>query len=284
MSSEEKGTMNTVGNMYYLTVKDYAQAIGVLREYTVIILLSFAKHSSLLRESIIRNFIARGITCLESILHIYQLNNLQDCWTLHRSLLDRLFHLRALQDEAAFETFEKWSFVQRFEAKNRAFSDPSGKQKLGPELLGFTEDEKKRYAKLKREQICWSRPKAEKVAKKMDLPFLYKYGYDYGSTHVHPMADDGEEDFQKLVGLLSGPRLGQVVVLHNSFLVQVLLIQEALNASSLHWRAIIYDFLDHCILLLENGSDEYLTTFAKIANQDSDFKWCTFPSNKQVGT
>jgi hypothetical protein len=275
--------MSTIGNMHFLSVKDYAQAVEVLHKYTAIILLSFAKHSSLLKESIIKNFIARGMTCLESILHLYQLNNLQDCWTLHRSLLDRLFHLRALQDETAFETFEKWSFVQRFEAKNRAFSDPSVKQKLGPELLGFAEDEKKRYARLKQEQICWSRPKAEKVAKKMDLPFLYKYGYDYGSTHVHPMADDGEEDFQKLVGLSLGPQFGQEVVLHNSLLVQVLLVQEGLNVSDLHWRAVIYDFLDQCRLLLENGSDEYLTTFAKIANQDSDFEWCTFPSSRQGG-
>jgi len=266
--------MNIVDSTHYLPAEGYVQAIEILRGYTGIVLLSFAKHSSESREAIIRNFIARGMACLESILQIWRLGNFQDCWILHRSLLDRLFHLRALWDRDEFDIFEKWSFVRQFEDKNCLLSDPEVRKKLKPEVLSFSTREKKRYAQIKQENISWSRPKAEQMAKEMDLLFLYKFGYDYASTHVHPMANDGEEDFLRLTGLSSGSRPGQMVVLHNSFLVQILLTQEGLNASSLRWRAIVYDFLEHCMLLLASGSQEYLKTFAKIASLGSDFEWC----------
>ena len=192
-------------------------------------------------------------------------------------MLDRLFHLRNLRDQDAFDVFEKWSFIRQYEAKNRILSDPEMRKKLKPEALSIGIDEKKRYAQIKQENISWSRPKAKQIAKEMDLPFLYLLGYDYGSTHIHPMANDGEEDFLRLTGMLSGPRSDQRVVLHNSIVVQTLVVQEGLNASKLNWRAIVYDFLDHIRLLLESGSEQYLRTFAKMVNLGPDFKWCQTP-------
>jgi hypothetical protein len=136
---------------------------------------------------------------------------------------------------------------------------------------------------IKRENANWSRPKAERIAKKMNLPFLYALGYDYASTHVHPMANDGEDDFLRITRTARRSTADQITVLHNSVVILLLLIQTGLNASDLHWRAVLYDFLDHCILLLERGSREYTTTLAKIENAGLDFPWCQMPSASRDG-
>ncbi len=39
------------------------------------------------------------------------------------------------------------------------------------------------------------RAKAAAIAKDMVMQFLYQYGYDYAFTHVHPMANDDQDDF-----------------------------------------------------------------------------------------
>ncbi|HEX8684547.1 MAG TPA: hypothetical protein VF707_19675, partial [Ardenticatenaceae bacterium] len=101
--------------------------------------------------------------------------------------------------------------------------------------------------------------------------FLYKFGYDYASTHVHPMANDGEEDFLRVTGLAGDPDIDQRVLLHNSILIQLLLIQQGLNASELQWRALVYDFLDHGVEFLESGSKRYGLTVFKIVGQGPIF-------------
>jgi len=155
--------------------------------------------------------------------------------------------------------------VRQYEQRHRVRSDPDFKHTLNPEMFRDTPTEKERYRELKKRPPVWKRPRAEAVAKAMDLEFLYKYGYDYGSLHVHPMANDGDEDFRRLTGLDQGEReFDQSVVLNNSCLTLSLLIQEGLNTGTLEWRAVVYDFLNHFIALLGSGSQEYKTTLAKM--------------------
>jgi hypothetical protein len=52
-----------------------------------------------------------------------------------------------------------------------------------------------RYDDLSQKKTRWQGPKAEDVAREMELGFLYRHEYDYASTHVHPMASDGGADF-----------------------------------------------------------------------------------------
>lgn len=266
--------MSTTKCIDYRSDEEYGKCINVLRLFTTIVLFSFEKNSNKTRDIIIRNFIARGMASLESIYQVWQLGNYQDAWILHRSLLDRLFHLRYLSDHDGFELFDDWSFIKQFEIRNKLMSDQEMNKKVDKELRTIKSDERKRYTTLKQKSILWSRPEPEQIAKKMNFPFLYKYGYDYASTHVHPMANDGEEDYLRLTGLIPKSRFEQRVILHNSVLVHVLLLQEGLNASQLLWRTIISDFLDHSLRFLENGSLEYLKTSQKIASKGPDFDWC----------
>lgn len=99
----------------------------------------------------------------------------------------------------------------------------------------------------------------------MDLPFFYKYGYDYGSRHVHPMSDDGSDDFFAITKLDRGSELSdQRSVISNSVLVGCLIVQDALNPSSFCWRAVVYDFLVQLMSHLENGSMEYGLAMQKV--------------------
>lgn len=263
-----------IDTTHYLPAEDYIQPIKTLGSYTTLIVLSIGEHVPGLRGIIIRNFVTRGLRCLESIHRVWELGNFQDCWTLHRSLVERLFTLRALNDRNEFETFDKWSYVRQFESKNRILSDAELSKKLLPTERSFSEKEKDRYAEIKRENISWKRPNPRQVAKKMNLSFLYSLAYDYASTHVHPMATDGEDDFLILARSISEPHYDQRVVLHNSIIIQLLLVQEGMKASRLLWRGIVQDFLFDYTSLLSTGSGEYLTTFKTIVSLPPGFDLC----------
>lgn len=250
---------------YYPSEKEYDEAIQTLIIYATVILFSFAEHSKEKRDIIIRNLIARGTATLKAIQTLWKLNQYQDAWILHRSLVDRLFHLMSLSDNDAFELFEQWSFIQQYEQRNRARSDPLFKDSLNPAMFRDTPAEKERYRQLKKLNPVWERPRPEAVARKRGVHFIYKYGYDYGSAQVHPLADDGDVDFRRLTGLNKYDEpIDQRVLLTNSCLTLILLIQEALNAGTLKWRAVVYNFLDDLMALLREGSKEYKTTFVKI--------------------
>lgn len=260
---------------YYLPADDYIQPIKTLGSFTTLIVLSIGEHAPGLRGIIVRNFVARGMHCLESIHKVWQMGNFQDCWTLHRSLVDRLFTLRVLDDRDEFETFDKWSYVRQFEGRNRVLSDPEISKKILPTERSFSEEEKDRYAEIKRENISWKRPKAQQVAKDMNLSFLYSLAYDYASTHVHPMANDGEDDFFRLANSPPGNPYDQIVALHNSIVIQLLLVQLGMKASRLLWRSLVQDFLTDFGSLMATGSGSYLTTFEKIASLPSSFDLCS---------
>lgn len=267
--------MKTADRNQYLPIESYKEAIDILDKFTTLILLSFAEHSAEVKDVIIRNFIARSIVSLRGIMKLWEINDYQDCWVLNRCILDRLFHLRALAKDNTFELFEKWSFKQQYDFRNKIRSDPDFKGKLNPDFFKDTDEQKKRYVAIIKEEPRWERPKAEAVAKEMDLMFLYKYGYDYASTLVHPMANDGQEDFLRQTNLIEEELFpDQRVLVHNSCLVVALLIQEGLSNSNLAWRRLIYDFLDNFLSFLKSGSKDYLLSFLKIGKLGPDVDLC----------
>ena len=109
----------------------------------------------------------------------------------------------------------------------------------------------------------------------MNLSFLYKYGYDYASTHVHPMANDGQQDFFTITKLEPSPEFpDQRSVVSNSILVGCMTVQEGLNQSSFQWRRVVYDFLYHLMQHLDDGSRDYQRTFMKIGKMASTMELC----------
>jgi hypothetical protein len=244
----------------HLSVEQYREDADALHVLSRIILFEFARHNetSATRDLIARNFIARADTMVHGIFQLWEIKDYGDCWVVHRSLLDRLFHLHALNNNDQFDLFEGWSFKMQYEAANRLRSDRDLKGQLEGLVDNLTAEQKARYQRLVNNPPDWRRPKAEDVAKAMDLTFLYKYGYDFASQHVHPMANDGQEDFFNITHLEPKPKLPEwTIVLPNSILAASLIIQEALNASSLSWHRVVYDAVDGVRSFLASASPEH---------------------------
>jgi hypothetical protein len=250
------------------------QAIETFRVYSGAVLLSFAKHGQGLRDTVARNFIARGMSCTQSIYSVWRAGSEQDAWILHRSLLDRLLHLHHLGETDEFAAFEEHSFLSMYKARHQLLSDPDMSGKVPASLKELQMRDRPRYDAISRNPTRWRRPKPEDVAKKMNLGFLYRFGYDYASTHVHPMSGDGEADFTMLISAPHAVTVPDATVVRNSILVQSMLVQEAFNVSKMRWRAIAYDFLDQIRRFVGTGNPQFHITFYKIGKAWPAFELC----------
>ena len=227
-----------------LSFEQYSQAAESLHVLSGILLAEFVRHgdADTSRDLIARNFIARADTMVRGIFRLWEISDRADCWVLHRGLLDRLFHLHDLNQKDQFDVFDDWSFKMLYEAAGVLRSDPEMKGQIDGLVEDLTPERKSRYHQLVNNPPNWRRPRAEDVAKNMELEFLYRYGYDYASRYVHPMANDGLDDFLVITGL--EPRAespaADIVVLSNSVLVASMILQEALNVSCLTWMAVVY--------------------------------------------
>ena len=99
----------------------------------------------------------------------------------------------------------------------------------------------------------------------MGLDFLYTFGYDLASMHVHPMSNDGQQDYFTVTGI--EPEVAfptQIAVIHNSILITTLIAQTVFNYSSFRWRSILWDFLEHIRSAIDKGCKEYMVTSLKI--------------------
>jgi hypothetical protein len=154
----------------------------------------------------------------------------------------------------------------QYEAANRLRSDPDLTGQLKWLVDDLTIERKARHQQLVNTPPDWRRPKAEDVAKAMNLTFLYRYGYDFASQHVHPMANDGQEDFFNITHLEPRPNFPESgMVLSNSILAASLVVQEALNASTLLWCWVVYDTADGVRNFLHSATPEHFLPLAKVS-------------------
>jgi len=85
------------------------------------------------------------------------------------------------------------------------------------------------------------------------------------------------------LGLTAQP-LEQRSVLSNTLLVGTMVVQAGLNASTLSWRALVYDFLDDLRRLLGTGADDYKRSFIKLAKMNEEsIRLCAAPSRPNDG-
>jgi hypothetical protein len=239
-----------------LTIEDYANAFQAFHGVVGVVLFEFAREEIETRDIISRNLIARSDTLASSILRLWAQGDYHGCYILFRCLLERLFHLRHLKESNSFEEFEAWSFNEEYKAVNRVRSDQSVEG--AREAFIFTAKQKSKAYKIKVNPPEWERPKAEEIAKQMGTRFLYKYGYDYASSHVHPMASDGQIDFHRITNIEpETPFPDQKILLHDTLLVATLIVQDGLDSSTMSWRAILYNALGDLREFLESGSLDY---------------------------
>jgi hypothetical protein len=256
------------------------QAIDTFRVYCGVVLLSFAQHGQGLRETVARRFIARGMSCTQNIFAVWRAGSEHDAWILHRSLIDRLFHLHYLGKTDGFSEFDDFSFAALYEARQQLLADPDMRSKLPESLKDIQQRDKARYERIPPRKSRWQRPKAKDVAKQMDLCFLYSCAYDYASAQVHPTFDEGEADYEILTKPPGTVALPNSTVVTNSILIHTMLVQEALNISEMRWHVLVYDFLDHMHLFLKTGEQQFQLTMREIAQFWPASQLCEPPSSK----
>jgi hypothetical protein len=249
----------------YHDFTEYEEAFGAFTTMGGAFLFEFARYGNGNRDTIIANYLARTVTMTRSVLELYRLGDFQDCWVLHRSMMDRLFHLEHLIDTDGFEAYEEWSFMQQYNATRRAREDPLFRAATEGPFFQVTPEQRERAKQLKKNPPAWSRPKAEEVAHKLNVHFLYRYGYDFASTHVHPMANDGLRDFYSITGLEPAPEFpDERVALSNTLLIATMIAQSCLNGSSMLWRVGVYEFLAAILEFLRAGGVGYRASFVKL--------------------
>lgn len=235
-----------------------------INNFCGIILFSFAKEECEIKDIILRNSIAKASMSLKGIFAQWDIKNYQDGWAIYRNVLDRLFHIEHIAQNNEFQEFDDWSIYQHAIKQNLVKSD----NRFQNSSLPLSATMKTRVKELLKNKPTWKRPKAESVAKGMQMDFLYKYGFDMATMHTHPMSDDGSQDFHSITGIPSDDEFpDQITLLHNSILAVTIIIQSVLNYSSLKWISIMWDYIDQLRLSLNDGNLDYDITFIKIANR-----------------
>ncbi|MGY0216261.1 DUF5677 domain-containing protein [Endozoicomonadaceae bacterium StTr2] len=251
----------------YRSYEEYKSAADILNVVVGMVLLSFAKYNCSKKDVIIRNFVAKGSMSLKGIFSLWDIENYQDGWILYRTLLDRYLHLTSIEKNDQFELFYDWSLFEQVKIQNRIKSDADFKHEAEKVIFNSESDYKEKIKYLSKNKPNWRRPKAEVVAKNLEMDFLYKFGYDMASMHVHPMANDGMQDFFTITGLTSDFEFPtQITVLNNSILITTMLLQDAMNFSSFSWRKILWDFIDQIRSAIVTGSTDYQKSFLKLSN------------------
>ncbi len=238
----------------------YKDASAVLRHVIRGFLLELHEQRDL-KMLITRNFLAKSVKLVESIFQLWDSTAIQECHILYRCQVDRLLHLRKLISENSFAEFEEWSFVEQYDFNARARNEPRFKKQTDL-LPPVPEAEKNRRKELKNKIIEWKRPDAKEMAMDIQRDYLYLYGFRAASMHVHPMANDGDRDYQTITELRNGTEWpSQDYVLRNSILVLWLLFQDVLVQLNFERSKEFRNFMDIFFESLERDSQEYWPSY-----------------------
>ncbi|HCE3433789.1 TPA: hypothetical protein NG611_004498 [Vibrio parahaemolyticus] len=245
---------------YFHTLESYVSALQSFERVVEVIIRSSTDIVNEASQTLQINFTAKTVKQVRAVLALWHAECFDECYIIQRCILDRLFHLKDLNDKQCYDDFDDFSFYKTFQTYDKIRNDPSFSHIKG--LLKPTKGESKRFQQLSKSKLKYQRPKAQHVAKKLELDFLYHQGYDWASTTVHPMFSDGEQDVRLLLQPSLKVEISQNLdVIHNSLLYAQLIVNEALVELNLIWRSTINKFMDALFAFL-NGHDVDLTGFA----------------------
>lgn len=244
------------------TNEDYLELVSNLQKLIRIILLEIRGEVRELTDILFLYSLARACVQIDSIFRLWDVEHYSDSLILYRTQVERLLTLHYLIDTKTIQEFDDWSFIENYENRNKAKSNPEHKQFLTKEF--WTESRKRieKYQRLKKEKTQWKRPnfsQLEEIAKKHDLLFLFKYGYRYASGFVHPLSSDGEEEFELVTGIPSRNKKEHdtTPIINNSVVVLIFIIELALNETSFEWNEYVFKVLSSSKDFIEHKSLDY---------------------------
>ncbi len=278
--------MTTKTPQEYPSAADYKAAYADSAHFYALALEQFVRTvPDTSKNRILRNFVSAAIMRLGNIFLLWREGSYTDCWILYRALVERFVYLRRLAREDEFEEFERWSIQRMFRDAEALLHNPDFASDFSPEQLRSL----KKLSKKERERINrdpksnWHRPKAkDELRGSGNLKTIYISGYHFASMKVHPMHNDGEDDFARLMLAENPDDTEATAILHDASIVFHLIIGEWLVASGVSWKSFVFDFLAGVHGFLDSGSKEYTKILELALQLDSDVPWCSpFPEEKE---
>ena len=88
------------------------------------------------------------------------------------------------------------------------------------------------------------------------------------------MADDGKEELHDLLGIPLRTYGDNRTVLHNSLVMQFLLVRYGIDGCDVLWRGFVSDFLEHWFSFIEHGSKNEIAQALIALGTDMNVSWC----------
>jgi len=230
------------------------------------ILLKIAGKDQNRRDYYLRNSLAKATTLIISIDLLYSQGLISEGWSLYRNLIDRLIYIYYLMDNDLFEIFESTTKINVYEYNNTVKADELMVKKIKDDIFNATKDQANDYKNEKNKKLKFIKPDPKSVLKGKHLDFVYKYGYDYASSRVHPNFDDGLFEFHSLTGLKPNPynRFDNSLLIQDSILIYSVLSKEIMSGLSQNFRAIVYTFFTDSSKYYLDEKNNFLDSFQKI--------------------
>ena len=231
--------------------------------------LTFSTGDLSIKDIILRNYLAKSISQLKSITQLNNSGQILDCYIIYRAMIDRLGHLYYLDRTNSYRDFDEWSFVRQLDANNNSLSDVNFKDALPKAFFLPSKDNKERYKRIKDKGTNWKRPDIKEEFKMKGFYFLYNFGYDYGSTHVHPMSNDGMMEYYRMIrnpptDIVEHFDHQKQLITQNSALVSSMTVTECLNFSSFKWMKLVFNFIASFRLAINAQENDFQLNFLKM--------------------
>lgn len=228
---------------------------------TTIILYQIGNQLNGDRNYYVTNSIAKTQTLVKSIELTFSNNLFNESWILFRCLLDRFLYLRYLEKNELYKNFKEWSYAKGYEYVQNAKSEELTVKVKDDPRFRFLKEQSRTYSDIKSQSNKFHKPDPQSEFKDEGLNFLYKLGYDYASMRVHPMFEDGDEEYYRITKVEPNPysEFNHQELIANTYLVASMIVQESLNQIDLKTIKVVYEYLEK---LRENS--DYEIPFYKI--------------------
>ncbi|WP_026838874.1 DUF5677 domain-containing protein [Gillisia sp. JM1] len=235
--------------------KELIELVDSYKRITRFVILIFENDKSETKQIILRNFIAKSHSLLNSISILISENQEGEAMALYRLLIERYFYLEYLEQKNKYQEFKDWSYIKTFESRNNTRSKSEFNDSMTKDYLKDSPEQIRKYQDLKKKNIDWIEPKLEKFAKELNLSFLYSMGYDLGSSFIHPRADEGYWDALRIVNNDQSIEFRKLNILKNSVLIANSILIYATNKSSIDFGRFLNLYCNSIFAYLNEGKE-----------------------------
>lgn len=190
----------------------------------------------------LRNFVARGKSCLDSIYSLWTLNRMVDAMILERHLFDLALTIASVSKNNKYDGFRYYTMYERCRMASAMLNDKMLSSKMNSEHRKEQNEHKIAWQQAKesfrragKTIPMWRRPREQKAIEDLlTFPEIGQYIQSYKAlslNFVHPVSDTGEIDRLAFGGvdLIEGTE--KLEVMENGNIVMLILMHHILDAA-----------------------------------------------------